>query len=333
MNSSFGILVRPKPLFAALFAMVLAWGGLAWGQSDYPARPVKIVVPYPPGGTTDVATRIYAKGLADMLGQQFIVENRSGGGTNIGAEMVARSAPDGYTLFVVQAASHGINPSLFGKLSYDPVKDFSAAGFMARTAMFLVINASLPVSSVRGLVDYARANPGKLNFASAGNGSPQHLAGVLLKQRTGIDIVHVPYKGSAPAIADLTGGQVQFAFLSLDGMVSNLVRDGKLKVLAVAASKRWPTEPQVSSMSESGIPDFEVLSFFGLSAPARTPEPILEKLNRAMVEISEREETKKRLADMGLVPMFATRDEMTVFIVNEIEKWRPIVKAAGVKID
>lgn len=333
MKRSFGVLVRRAPLFAILFAMVLAWGGLAWGQSDYPVRPVKIVVPYPPGGTTDVITRIYAKELADMLGQPFIVENRPGGGTNIGAEIVARSAPDGYALFVVQVASHGINPSLYGKLSYDPVKDFSSVGFMARTAAFLLINPSLPVSSVQDLVDYARANPGKLNFASQGNGSPGHLAGVLLKQRTGIDIVHVPYKGAAQAVGDLIGGQVQFAFLSFDGMVSNLVKEGKLKVLAVSASQRWPTEPQIPTMGESGVPDFVVLSFFGLSAPAKTPEPILEKLNRAVVAITTREETKKRLAAVGLVPMIHTRDEMTAFIVNEVEKWRPVVKAAGLKID
>ena len=333
MKSGFAVFIRTLPLFAVLFAMALAGASLALGQSDYPARPVKIVLPYPPGGTTDVVTRIYAKELGDSLGQQFIIENRPGGGTNIGAEMVVRSAPDGYTLFVVQAASHGINPSLYRNLSYDPVKDFSAAGFMARTAMFLVINASLPVTSVQGLVDYARANPGKLNFGSGGNGSPHHLAGALLKQRTGTNIVHVPYKGAVPAIVDLVAGRVQFTFLSLDGMVSNLVKEGKLKVLAVAASQRWPTEPQVPSMSESGIADFEVLSFFGLSAPARTPEPVLEKLNRVMVEVSKREETKKRLADMGLVPMTGTRDEMTKFIVNEVEKWRPIVEAAGAKID
>ncbi len=333
MKSGSGSPARPAQWFAVIYAMVLAWSGLAWGQSDYPARPVRVVLPYAAGGTTDIIARLYAKELSDLLGQQFVVENRPGGGTNIGAEIVARSAPDGYALYVVQAASHGINSSLFGKLSYDPIRDFSSAGFMARTAMFLVINPALPVSSVQGLVDYARAHPGKLNFGSAGNGSPHHLAAALLKQRTGVDIVHVPYKGAAPAITDLVGGRVQFAFLSFDGLASSMVREGKLKVLAVAASQRWPTEPQVPSMAESGFPDFEVLSFFGLSAPAKTPEPILEKLNRAMVEISKREETKKRLADMGLVPMSATRDEMTAFIVNEIEKWRPIVKAAGAKID
>jgi tripartite-type tricarboxylate transporter receptor subunit TctC len=319
--------------FALSIAVVLTWCTLAWAQAPYSGRPIKVVVPYPAGGTTDVVTRLYAKGLADALGQQFIVENRPGGGTNIGAEYVARSAPDGHTLFVVQVASHGINPSLFSKLSYDAVKDFAAVGFMARTAMFLIVNPSLPVNSVNELLNYARANPGKLNFASQGNGSPGHLAGALLKQRAGVDIVHVPYKGAAQAITDLSGGQVQFSFLSLDGTVASLVKEGKLKVLAVAAGKRWPTEPQIPSMSESGVSDFEALSFFGLAAPAGSPEPMLEKLNRLMVEMSKSEETRKRLAAMGLVPMTHTRAEMTAFIVNEIEKWRPIVKAAGAKID
>ena len=189
---------------------------------------------------------------------------------------------------MVQATSHGINSSLYDKLSYDPVKDFSSAGMMARTAMFLVVTASLPVNSAQELVNYARANPGKLNYGSQGNGTPGHLGGALLTLRTGINVVHVPYKGAAQAIGDLIAGQVQFGFLSYDGMVNNLVKEKKLRVLAVAASARWPTEPQIPSMGESGIPDFEVLSFFGLSAPAKTPVPILEKLNRAMVEITSR---------------------------------------------
>jgi tripartite-type tricarboxylate transporter receptor subunit TctC len=333
MKSSFRSSVSARSLLRVLLVVFLAWCSIAQGQSDYPSRLVRIVVPYPAGGTTDVITRIYAKQLGEMLGQQFLIDNRPGGGTNIGAEVVARSAPDGYTLFVVQAASHGINPSLFGKLNYDPVKDFSSVGMMSRTAMFLVVTASLPVTSVSDLVKYARVNPGKLSYASQGNGSPGHLGGALLTLRTGIDIVHVPYKGAAQAIGDLMVGQVQFGFLSFDGMVSNLVKEGKLKVLAVAASTRWPTEPQIPSMGESGIPDFAVLSFFGLSAPAKTPVSVLEKLNRAVVEITKRDETKKRMTEVGLVPMVMTRDEMTTFINNEIEYWRPIVKAAGVKID
>ncbi len=333
MKRRLPVLDGHRPPLALLFAMVLACGGVAWAQSDYPTRTIRIIVPYTPGGTNDVLTRFYAKGLTDLLGQQFIIDNRPGGGTNIAAEVGARSAPDGYTLFVVQAASHGINPSLYGKLAYDPVKDFSAAGFMARTAMFLVINPALPVSSVQELVNYARASPGKLILGSAGNGSPNHLAGALLMQRTGIDVVHVPYKGVAQALGDLVGGQVQFAFVSFDGLVSNLARDGKLKALAVAAATRWPTEPQIPTMNEAGMPNFEVLGFFGLSAPAKTPEPILEKLNRAMADISKREETRKRVAEMGLVPMSGTRSEMTAFIINEIEKWRPIVKASGAKVE
>lgn len=330
MKIRFRILVQPATLFAFLIAIVPAWVNLARGQGDYPSRPVRIVVPYPPGGNSDPPTRLFARSLSEMLGQQFIIDNRPGNGSNMGAEFVARSAPDGYTLYVVQVASHGINPSLFGKLSYDPIKDFAAVGFMARTPMFLVINSSLPVNSVQDLVKYARERPGQLSFASAGNGSPQHLAGALFRQRAGIDILHVPYKGSAQAIVDLIGGQVQIMF---DARALTYAREGKLKVLAIADSKRWPSEPQIPSMTESGFPDVEVTGYFGLAAPARTPEPILQKLNDAMVNIAKREETRKRLEDMLLGPLSGTRSEMTTFMINQIEKWRPIVKAAGAKLE
>ena len=269
-----------------VMAVSLLCPQIANAQSDFPSRPVKIVVPYPAGGTTDLITRMYATELSEKLGQPFVVDNRPGGGTNVGAEAVARAAPDGHTLFVVQAASHGVNPSLFTKLNYDAVKDFSAAGQMARTAMFLIANPNVPFRTVQDLLKYARANPGKLNYASQGNGSPGHLAGALLTMRTGTNMVHVPYKGAAQALTDLVGGQVQFGFLSLDGVARGLLAEGKLKVLAVAASSRWPTDPQIPSMAEEGVPDFEVLSYFGLAAPARTPEAALDKLNRAMQEIT-----------------------------------------------
>lgn len=309
------------------------WLGLAGAQDDYPSRPVKIVVPYPAGGTTDVITRIYARALGERFGQPFVVENRPGGGTNVGAEAVARAAPDGYTLFVVQAASHGVNPSLFTKLNYDAVKDFAAGGQMARTAMFLVANPRAPFNTVRELVGYARAHPAALNYASQGNGSPGHLAGALLTMRTKTSMVHVPYKGAAQALTDLASGQVQFGFLSLDGVARGLVNEGKLKVLAVAASSRWPTEPEIPSMAEEGVPDFEVLSYFGLSAPAKTPSAALDRLNKAMQELTRREDISKRILGMGLVPLAMSRDEMSSFISGQIEYWRPVVKSTGVTID
>lgn len=323
-----------KALLWSAFVCSVGMGpGAVLAQADYPNRPVKIVVPYPPGGPTDGVARLYAKELGDKLGQPFVVENKPGGGTNIGAELVARSAPDGYTLLVVQAASHGVNASLFKNLTFDPIKDFAPVGQMARTAMFLLANKAAPFNSAQELVAYAKANPGKLMYGSQGNGAPGHLAGALLGLKTGIDTVHVPYRGAAPALTDLAGGNIQFAFLSYDGPAQGMVKDGRLKVLAVANSERWPTEPQIPSMAEAGVDNFQVLSFFGLGAPAKTPEPALEKLSKAMLEIGAREDIKKKVVEMGLYPMSMTRPEMTQFIAREVEYWRPVVKAAGITVD
>lgn len=319
-------------LLFSICAAVLSPGILS-AQADYPNRPVKIVVPYPPGGPTDAVARLYAKELGEKLGHQFVVENKPGAGTNIGAEVVARSAPDGYTLFVVQAASHGVNASLFRNLTYDPIKDFAAVGQMARTAMFLMATKLAPFNSAKELVAYAKAHPGKLSYASQGNGSPGHLAGALLGMTTGVEVVHVPYRGAAPALVDLAAGNVQFAFLSYDGVAKGLVKDGRIKVLAVATPNRWPTEADIPSMAEAGIENFQVLSFFGIAAPAKTPEPVLEKLSKAILEIGSRDDIKRKVIDMGLNPMSMTRQEMTAFISREIEYWRPVVKATGITID
>ena len=333
MGNPFFQSARLSSLIAALFWIFFICVGSVHAQNDYPNRPVKIVVPYPAGGTTDAVTRLYAKELGDKLGQQFVVENRPGGGTNVGAEAVANSTPDGHTLFVVQAASHGVNPSLFKKLHYDPVKDFAAVGQMARTAMFLIANQKAPFNNMKELVAYAKDNPGKLNYASQGNGSPGHLGGALLTLRTGVNLVHIPYKGAGPALADIASGETQMGFLSYDGVAKGLVKAGRLKVLAVAASERWVNEPSIPSMAESGVFNFQVLSFFGLSAPAKTPDVVLDKLSRAMREIGAREDIKQKVLDMGLAPLSMTRQEMTNFITAEIDYWRPVVKATGVTID
>ena len=336
MNTSQSVLFRYGAPFLysmtlVCYALMMNPGGTAWAQDNYPAKPVKIVAPYAPGGNADLVTRLYSKDLSEMLGQPFLVENRPGGGTNIAAEAVARSAPDGYTLFLLQGTSHGINPALYDKLSYDPIKDFAAVGLIANTAFFLVVNASLPVNNVRDLINYAKANPGKLSYASPGIGTPTHLAGEVLNQRGDMGgITHVPYKGDAPAIPDLIADRVLFLF---SATALSFVKQGKLKALAVADSKRWPLEPQIPSMSEAGFPNFEFLSSFGLGAPAKTPEVIQEKINRAMIDIGRRDETRKRLADLGLVPLVGTRREATALVASEIEKWRPIVKLAGAKAD
>jgi tripartite-type tricarboxylate transporter receptor subunit TctC len=307
---------------------LLAATGVANAQDNYPSRAVRIVVPYTPGGNADLVTRLYAKELTDVLGQPVQVENRPGGATNIGAEAVARSAPDGYTLFLLQGTSHGINPSLYAKLPYDPIKDFSAVGLLANTTFYLVVNPALPVNNVRELVAHARANPNKLSFASPGNASPTHLAGEMLNRRAEMGLQHVPYKGDAPAIVDLIANRVLFLF---SATALNFVKQGKLKVLAVADTKRWPLEPDIPSMAEAGFPNFEILSYFGLGVPAKTPDAIQEKLNAAIVEIGRRDDTRKRLADLGLVPLTGNRAEANAYVAREIEKWRPIVSTAGAK--
>jgi len=324
---------RVLALIANLLCLFFVTFGSAYAQSDYPNRPVRIIVPYPAGGTTDAVTRLYAKELGDKFGHQFVVENRPGGGTNVGAEAVANSAPDGYTLFVVQAASHGVNPSLFKKLNYDAIKDFAPVGQMARTAMFLIANPKAPFNNMKELVAYAKNNPGKLNYASQGNGSPGHLGGALLTLRTGVSLVHIPYKGAAQALADIASGETQIGFLSYDGVAKGLVKAGRLKVLAVAASDRWVNEPSIPSMAESGLMDLQVLSFFGLSAPSKTPDIVLEKLSKMMLEIGAREDIKQKVLDMGLSPLSMSRTEMGNFITAEIDYWRPVVKATGVTID
>lgn len=309
---------------------LLTQAGAAFSQESYPSRPVRIVVPYTPGGNADLVSRLYAKELTDVLGQPVQVENRPGGATNIGAELVARAAPDGYTLYLLQGTSHGINPSLYAKLPYDPIRDFSAVGLIANTTFFLVVNPALPVNNVRELVAYARANPNKLSYASPGNASPTHLAGEMLNRRAEMGLQHVPYKGDAPAIVDLIANRVLFLF---SATALNFVKQGKLKVLAVADTKRWPLEPDIPSMAEAGFPNFEILSYFGLAVPSRTPDAIQEKLNAAIVEIGRREDTRKRLADLGLVPLGGNRAEANAYVAREIEKWRPIVNGAGARPD
>jgi len=325
-----------KRPFLRLAGGLLAAGGLyavtgrASAQGTYPNGPVKIVVPYTPGGNADLVTRLYAKELTETLGQPFLVENRPGGATNLGAEAVARSTPDGYTLFLLQGTSHGINPSLFPKLSYDPVKDFAPVGLIATSPFYLVVNVSLPVNNVRELIEYAKANPSMRNFASPGNASPTHLAGEVFNRRAAMGMQHIPYKGDAPAIVDLMAGRVLFMF---SASAMNFVKQGKLKALAVADSKRSTLEPQIPSMAEAGFPNFEFPSYFALGAPAATPDAVQERLNRAMVEIGKRESVHKRLTELGISPVSGNRAESRAFVIKEIEKWRPIVAAAGAKLE
>ena len=303
---------------------------IAASQDAFPERPVKIVVPYPPGGLTDVAVRVFADGLSKLLGQQFIVEYRAGGGTNIGASYAAHSAPDGYTLYAANFASNAVNKWLYKKLSYDPEKDFAPVALMTLSPQFLVVHPSVPVKSVRDLVLLGKKNPGKLTYGSPGIGSPNHIAGELFRTQTNIKVVHVPYKGSAMSSLALVGGETDYIF---DATAMTYVHAGKLKVLAVAYTKRWPTEPDVPSMAELGYPGISVEPFFALVAPANTALAIRQKLNDAARIVGKRPDAATKLAPVGLIPQALTLKETDDFLRDQSTKWAPVVKASGAQVD
>ena len=303
---------------------------IASSQTAYPEKSVRIVVPYAPGGATDSVARVFGQGLGELLGQQFIIDNKPGGGTNIGAAFVAHSTPDGYTLYVANFASNAVNKWLYRKLSYDPDKDFAPVALMTLSPMFLVVHPSVPVKSVKELVSLGQKNPGKLTYGSAGIGSPNHIAGELFRMETKIKVVHVPYKGSAMSSLALLGGETDYIF---DATAMTYVHAGKLKVLAVAYNKRWPTEPKVPSMAELGYPGVLVEPFFALVAPAKTPVAIRQKLNDATFTVAKRPDSAAKLAPIGVIPTALSLKETADFLRDQGSKWAPIVKASGAVVD
>jgi tripartite-type tricarboxylate transporter receptor subunit TctC len=315
--------------FAVGMVGAFAFGGSV--HAAYPDKTVRVIVGFTPGGTTDVIARIMSKELTEKFGHSFVVENRPGAGSNIGAEMVARSAPDGYTLYFV-AVTSAINQTLYKNLHFDLDKDFAAIALAAKVPNILVVNPTVPVHSVSELVQYAKANPGKLNFASSGSGTSIHMAGELFKLQAGVDILHVPYKGSAPALTDLIGGQVQMMF---DNMPSSLpfVQAGKLRALAVTTKERSSSVPNLPTMAESGFPDFDVSSWFGLIAPAKTSPAIVNALNAAMEQALDKPEVKLSFEKLGAVPAKTTPAEFTAFLRGEVDQWAKVVKASGAKVE
>jgi tripartite-type tricarboxylate transporter receptor subunit TctC len=300
-------------------------------QAAYPDKPVRIVVGFTAGGTTDVIARIMAKELTESLHQSFVIENKPGAGSNIGAEYVARATPDGYTLYFV-AVTSAINQTLYSKLNFDLVKDFAPVALAAKVPNVLVVNPQLPVKSVKELVDYAKAHPGKLAFASSGSGTSIHMAGELFKLQAGVDVLHVPYKGSAPALTDLIGGQVQFMF---DNMPSSWphVQSGKLRALAVTTKERSPTAPDLPTMAESGFPTMDVSSWFGLIAPKGTPPEVIKTLNTAMLKALDKPEVRDAFDKLGAVPGKTTPAQFGEFIQSEVTTWATVVKASGARVD
>jgi tripartite-type tricarboxylate transporter receptor subunit TctC len=311
---------------------VLAAGTVHEVQAQaYPTKPIRIVVPYPPGGTTDILTRIIGQKLTEAWGQQVIIDNRAGASGNIGAEAVVRSAGDGYTLLSASTV-HTVNPSLYSKLSYDPLKDFTAVTLLAQVANILVLHPSLPVKTLKEFIAFAKKRPGELNFSSAGNGSAPHLTAEMFKMRTGVNLVHVPYKGAAPAMADLLAGHVALTFATAPSAVP-YVKSGKLRALGVSSATRIPALPDVPTIAESGVPGYEAIGWNGLVGPAGMPQAAVAKLNAEIVKIMRVPDVSKRLGDLGLEPRTSTPAEFAAFLKAEIVKWAKVVKDSGARVD
>ena len=303
----------------------------ASAQATYPTKPVRIVVGFSAGGTTDVVARIMAKQLTESLGQAFVVDNRPGGGSNIATDFVAAAPADGYTLLFV-AVTSAINQTLYPNVKFNLTRDFEAVALGAKVPNVLVVHPSVPANNVKEFTEWARANEGKVSYASSGSGTSIHMAGEMFKVRTGLKTQHIPYKGSAPALTDLIGGQVQFMF---DNMPSSWphVQSGKLKALAVTTKTRSATAPNLPTMEESGIAPFDVSSWFGLIAPKGTPPDIVAKLNKAMNAAFDKPEVKEAYAKLGAVAEKNTPEDFSNFIKSEIQNWAPIVKASGATVD
>jgi tripartite-type tricarboxylate transporter receptor subunit TctC len=317
---------------ALLCAAAVLFGTHASAQATYPSHPVRLVVPFPAGGTTDILARAVAQRLSEVWGQQVVVDNRPGAGGNIGTELVAKAAPDGYTLEMGTVGTHAINASLYSHLPYDPVKDFAPVILVAGVPNVLVVNPALPVNSVQELIAYAKANPGKLNFASSGSGTSIHLSGELFKVMTGVSMTHVPYKGSAPALTDLMGGQVQLMF---DNLPSSLpfIKAGKLRALAVTSAARSTALPDLPTLQEAGVPGFEASSWFGVLAPAGTPREIVLRINGEVAKWLATPEARDKLASQGAIAAGGTPDDFVRHIAAETAKWAKVVKASGAKVD
>ena len=314
----------------AAFALTIA-APLAPCQS-FPTKPVRVIVGFAPGGNVDIPARIVASKLGELWGTSVVVDNRPGAGGSLAAGIVAKAPADGHTLLICNIASHGINPAVYRKLPYDPLKEFTPISQIGTAPNVLVVHPSVQAKTVSELVAYAKANPGKLSIASAGVGTSQHLSIELLKSMTGADIVHVPYKGGAPALSDVIGGQVPGMIAGLPTAIAS-IRSGKVRALGVTSAMRSPQAPEVPTIAESGVPGFEVTSWHGLCAPAGLPKPLLAKLNADLFQVLSTPETKQRLAEQGVDVAPTTPEQYESQIRSEIAKWAKVVKEAGISAE
>ena len=326
-------MATPVKIGAVLLSALLCHAAAAVAQTApaYPVKPVRIIVPFPAGGTSDILARAVGQKLAEQWKQQVLVDNRPGAGANIGAELAARAAPDGYTLFLLSTI-HSINPSLYPNLSYHPVRDFAPVSLIALTSQVLAVHPSVPVRTVTEFISYAKKNPGQLNYSSAGSGSQPHLTAELFKARTGINIVHVPYKGAPQAITDLVGGQVALTFATAPSAVPH-VKSGRLRALGVSTLKRIAALPEVPPIAESGVPGFEASGANGLVGPAGLAPALVERLNAQVVAIVREAAMNQYLNAQGAEPYTTTPAEYAAYIKADVEKWAKAVKDSGAKID
>ena len=302
----------------------------AWGQ-EWPTKPIRFVVPYPPGGGTDVMARILQNPISEALGQQIVIENRGGAGGALGTEVVAKSAPDGYT-FLFTLSSHTINPLIY-KLNFDVERDFAPVSLIVSVPQLIAAYPGAHIGSMQDVIAMARANPGKLNFASVGNGTPSHIAGELLKLRTHTDIVHVPYKGGGPAVADTIGGQVPLLIVTMPAAMGQ-VRAGKLRALAVTTLKRNPGAPEIPTVAESlNIPDYEVDSWYAMFAPGKTPPAIVDRMQKEIAHVIKLPDVRQKLLEQGGDPVGSTPEELDRVVKGELRKWTDVIRAAHISVE
>ncbi|MFM9887829.1 MAG: Bug family tripartite tricarboxylate transporter substrate binding protein [Burkholderiales bacterium] len=319
---------RPRHAVRFLIAIWVLTGSLAALAQTFPSRPVRFIAPFPPGGAVDVVTRIVAAGLSETLGQTVVVENRSGAGGTVGTDAASKAQPDGYTLLSGGIATHGIAPALYGKLGYDAVRDFSPLSMIGTTPNILVVNPSLPVRTVAEFIAHAKASPRKLDYGSPGVGTSPQLTMELFKSMTGIDMVHIPYKGNAPALADLLGGQLPVMFDNLPGQMA-MIRAGRVRVLGVSSAARHPSIPDVPTIAESGLAGFEVVVWYAVFVVGTPPRDVLARLTEAAHRAVNAPDTLRRLSEQGVDPGASSPEQLAARVQSEIAKWSKVVKDAG----
>ena len=312
------------------FTLAGVTGGAA--AQDYPVKPIRLIVPFGPGGTTDILARVIGERLGDRWGQQVLIDNRPGAGGNIAAELTARAAPDGYTIFLGSMGTQSINISIYPKLAFDPVKDFAPISLVSNSANLLIVHPSIPVNSVRQLIQLAKAKPDRFSYSTSGSGSFNHMSAELFNLMAGTKMVHIPYKSGGQALTSVVGGEADLVFQTMPAAIP-FVEARRLKALAVCTLERHPLFPKLPTASESGLPGFDISTWYGILAPAATPKEIVAKLNEALVTIVKNPATNKRLLDLGVDPVTNTPEQFAALVRSDITKWAKVAKAASIKVN